>query len=433
MRYLRILGVVVIVCVGALTTSITRAEVTLEKCLDAARENYPLISEYNLIKNTEEISLSDINKGWLPRIGVYAQASMQNVVPSFPSALSNVMQQMGGEVRGLGKFQYKAGIDLNQTIWDGGMSKSQREIEKNRTIADRASLEVELYSIRQRVESLYFGILLINSQIEQTESAIRVYESNLERLRSMLKNGTAMQSDVDMIEAQLLTLQQQLASANSAEKGYRSMLSLFTHINLEDENLAMPNAEIPKDITLTARPEINMFESQRNLNNSRRNGIDATIMPKIGFFAQAYYGYPGIDYFKAMMSRDLSFNVLAGVKLSWNVDALYTKKNSLRKIDIANEEIEARRNTFLLNTELQSTGQLQEIRGIEDVMKDDARIVALRGNVRKAAESQLRNGVIDATALTTKINDETQAQLTAAFHKIQLLQAIYNLKNTLNQ
>lgn len=409
-----------------------RAEVTLQECLDRASENYPLIKKYDLLASTEEIELSDINKNWLPRIGVYGQGTLQNTVPSFPSALSNVMQQMGGSIKGLGKLQYKVGVDVNQIVWDGGASKSQREIAKRNTGVNRAALDVEVYAVRQRVESIYFAILLIESQIKQMESALGVYESNLKRLKSMVTNGVAMQCDADMVEAQMLGVSQQLIQAKSAVKGYRDMLSIFTGAELTTEKLRMPEADLPADMT-PDRPEQTLFNAQMDLNNARRNSVDVTLMPKVGFFAQSYYGYPGIDYFKAMMGRDLTFNIVAGVKVSWNIDSFYTKKNSLRKLGYANSRIEAERETFLFNNSMQTASQLEEIRGIESVMKDDARIVELRRNVRVAAESQLRNGIIDATALTTKINDEIQASLAASYHTIQRLQAIYNLKNTLNR
>ena len=154
---------------------------------------------------------------------------------------------------------------------------------------------------------------------------------------------------------------------------------------------------------------------------------------RIGLFAQAYYGYPGLNYFESMISRDFSFNVLAGVKLSWNLDSFYTKKNSLRKLAIANEGIENDREVFLFNTRLQTSSQTETIDGLRAIMSDDARIVDLRSNVRKAAESRLRNGVIDATALLVKITDENQARLTAAYHEIQLIQSIYKLKNIINR
>lgn len=415
-----------------LTALLSHAQVTIEQCVASACDNYPLIKKYGLLSATEALELSDINKTWLPRIGAYAQGTLQNVVPSFPAALSEVMERMGGDIRGLGKEQYKIGVDINQTIWDGGVSKSKRSEARSRNAVDRASLDVEMYQLRQRVENIYFAILLMQSHIDQTESALKVYESNLLRLRSMQSNGVAMQSDVDMLEAQYLSMKQQLVSSRSALKSYRDMLALFTGLKLAEEQLTMPSASIPADMS-SNRPEMTLFDSQHTLNDSRRTGIDAATLPKVGFFAQSYYGYPGIDYFKAMMSRELTFNIVAGVKISWNIDAFYTRKNALRRIAVSDQMIDNNRDTFLFNNSLQTISQLEDIRGLEAVMTDDARIVNLRRNVRIAAESQLRNGTIDATALIMKINDETQAALTASYHTIQHIQAIYKLKNTLNR
>lgn len=127
------------------------------------------------------------------------------------------------------------------------------------------------------------------------------------------------------------------------------------------------------------------------------------------------------------------FNILAGVKISWNVDAFYTKKNAKRKLALANEGIVNDREVFLYNSRLLTSAQMDDIDGLRSVMKEDSRILELRSNVRQAAESQLKNGVIDATALLTKITDENQAMLTARYHEIQLIQNIYKLKNTLNR
>lgn len=251
-------------------------------------------------------------------------------------------------------------------------------------------------------------------------------------MESMLKNGTAMQADIDMIEAQRLSMSQTLTQAKSTEKAYRDLLAIYIGENLDNINLEKPEAEMPADLG-AARPELNLFESQRSLNRARETAVKSSVMPRIGLFAQAYYGYPGLNYFESMISRDFSFNVLAGVKLSWNLDSFYTKKNSLRKLAIANEGIENDREVFLFNTRLQTSSQTETIDGLRAIMSDDARIVDLRSNVRKAAESRLRNGVIDATALLVKITDENQARLTAAYHEIQLIQSIYKLKNIINR
>lgn len=418
--------------VGIITSFCADAQLTIEECVRLATENYPLIKKYDLLSETREIDLSDINKSWLPRIGVYGQVTGQNIVPAFPKSLSGVVQQMGQKIKGLDKIQYKIGSDITQPIWDGGSSKVRRELVRKREELGQAALEVELYAVRQRVENLFFAILLTEEQIAQCTITYDLLNKNLEKMRAMHRNGIAMQSDVDMVEAQVLALSQNITSARSALKGYRDVLAIFTGQNSAEGNLVRPEAVEPAQND-SDRPELKLFERRVSINGLSDRLSQTSLMPKVGFFAQAYYGYPGFDYFKSMMARTLSFNILAGVKVSWNIDAYYTRTNSTRKTMVDNAGIAADRNLFLFNSELQSASQREAISGIRNVMKDDERIIALRSNVRKAAESQLENGIIDATALLSKIADENSARLTANLHEIELLQEIYKLKYTLNR
>lgn len=408
------------------------AQVTIEQCVNLAQENYPLIKKYNLLNSLNEINLSDINKSWLPQINVYAQGNVQNATPSFPDRLSGMLKQMGTDISGLNEWQYKIGADLNQTIWDGGSSKARREIERTQHAEKQAALDVQLYAVKERVESLFFGILLIDEQAKQVKASIDLLQDNLQKLRSMLKNGIAMQCDADMVEAQYLATSQQLIQARSMAESYRRLLEIYIGESLTGRELIMPDAVIPGDL-VPNRPEQKLFNAQLLANDALRNNITSSIMPQIGLFAQAYYGYPGYDYFENMMNRNPSFNILAGVKISWNIGAFYTKKNSSQKLKLAAGEISADRETFLFNTSLETQSQVDNINELKAVIKEDGRIVELRANVRRAAESQLDNGTIDATALLTKITDEKQARLNAAYHEIQLIQSIYKLKHTVNK
>lgn len=409
-----------------------RAEITLERCVALSQENYPLIQKYGLLSRCRQIDLSDINKSWLPQIGIYAQGTVQNAVPSYPDALSDILAQMGTDMPGLDKLQYKVGVDLTQTVWDGGASKSGRRIADADNAQQSAALDVQLYAIRERVENLFFGILLLDEQIKQAELTQTVLDSNLEMMRAMKRNGTAKQSDADMVEAQRLTVGQQIIQARSLSNTYRRLLSIYTGTDITTEVLVKPMAQMPSDLT-SNRPELKLYDAQMRTNDTRLGDIRSSLMPKIGLFAQAYYGYPGMDYFKSMMSRDLTFNVLAGVKVSWNIAPLYNRKNREQKLRLANDGIAADRDVFLFNAGLKAQSQTARIGELEDVMKEDGRIVELRSNIRRAAESQLANGVIDATALLYKITDENQARLTSAYHEIQLIQSIYQLKYTLNR
>ena len=196
------------------------------------------------------------------------------------------------------------------------------------------------------------------------------------------------------------------------------MLGLFTGKQLAGQELLKPDASIPHDLAPN-RPELRYFEAQAQVNEAKKASVAASTMPRISLFAQAYYGYPGFDYFESMMGRDPSVNLLAGVKVSWNLGAFYHKKNENRKLRLASDNIAVERDVFLFNTNLKIRSQLDRI--------DELR------RVRKAAESQLDNGIIDATDLLAKLTEEKQARLTASYHEIQLLQGVYRLKYTLNR
>lgn len=408
------------------------AEITIEQCVQKATDNYPLIKKYELLTSFKEIDLSDINKGWLPRISIYGQLTGQNIVPSFPEALSNVLHTMGQEINGIGKFQYKIGADVSQTIWDGGSSKARREMVRAQKSVEEAGLNVELYKVRERVENLYFAIMLTEEQIAQSRITYDLLCCNLEKLRSMYRNGVATQSDVDMMESRLLTMNQNILQAQSSSASYRKALEIFTGEELTDEKLVMPIEKMPAD-NESNRPELDLFTRKIGYIDAGNRLSQTGMMPHVGLFAQAYYGYPGINYFQSMVNRNLSFNIIAGVKVSWNIDSFYTRKNNSRRTSLNTAEIMADRELFLFNTRVQSESQYETIKGLKELMKDDSRIVQLHQNVRKAAESQLDNGVIDITDLLAKISEENISQLTSKYHRILLLQEIYKLKFTLDQ
>lgn len=415
-----------------LATLCCKAQLTLDYCIARADENYPLIRKYGLIEQSQTLALSDINRGWLPRIGVYAQATAQSDVPSFPGILKGMIADMGQEINGIGRVQYKAGVDISQTIWDGGSSKARREAERTAAAESTSATDVRMYEMHEKVMNLFFGILLMDEQIVRTETTLTLLNDNLRRMQAMYANGTAMQSDVDIIEAQILAMSQQLTEARSAVQSYRNVLELYIGEEIGERTLLRLAETIPSTFD-SARPELAMYDARLRHNAAQKGAVSASVMPHFGLFAQAYYGYPGFNYFESMINRDLSFNLLAGIKMSWNIDSFYTRRNSIRRLAVAADGIENDSDIFLFNSRLQATSQSDKIDGLRKIMKDDSRIVALRTDIRRAAESQLDNGVIDATSLLTKITDENQAHIAASYHEIQLLQHIYQLKYILNR
>lgn len=405
---------------------------SLDECRRLAQEHYPEIRQYDLISQTEQYNLSNASRAWIPQVMLSGQATYQSATPTYPEVLSSILQANGLEMVGIRKDQYKVAIDVTQNIWDGGVSKANRAIAEAEASEQRSRVDVSLYDLQARVDNIYFGILLLDERQAQTQAFIEVLESNLARMRTYYNNGIAMQADVDAIEAELLSARQTLGQVESSRTSYRHILEVFIGQQLTSEVLERPSMpEVTSRIS--ARPELTLFEAQENKLEAQRKAINASVMPRFTAFAQGYYGYPGMDMFKSMVSSDWSLNAIVGVRMAWNISAFYTQKNNLEKLNIAKQQIAVQRDVFLFNTQMQTTQDDGEIARLQKAVEDDGRIVELRRRVRVAAESQLENGVIDATDLLRKITDETNAMLARSTHEIELLQATYRLKTTLNQ
>ncbi len=405
---------------------------SLEECRHLAREHYPEIRQYDLIAQTEQYNLSNAARAWIPQVTLSGQATYQSATPTYPEAFNTILQANGVEMAGVSKDQYKVAVDVSQHIWDGGKSKADKAIAEAEAEEQRGRVDVSLYDLQSRVDNLYFGILLLDERKAQTEALIEVLASNLARLQTYYKNGVAMQADVDAVEAELLTARQSLGQVESSRASYRRMLEIFIGQPLAADNLERPAMQLLQSRT-SARPELALFEAQESKLEAQRKAINASLMPRFSAFAQGYYGYPGLDMFKSMVSSAWTPNAIIGVRMSWNIGALYTKKNNLEKLNAAEKQIAVQRDVFLFNTQMQITQDDGEIARLRQAIADDSRIVELRRRVRMAAESQLENGVIDATDLLRKITDETSASLARSTHEIELLQATYRLKTTLNQ
>ena len=414
-----------------LTALVARAQ-TLEECYSLAQEHYPEIRQYDLIAETEQYNISNAARAWIPQVVLSGQATYQSATPTYPEAFNAMIAANGLDMSGIRKDQYKVAIDVSQNIWDGGQSKANREIAEAEAAVERSRVDVSLYDLQSRIQNLYFGILLLDERVAQTETLIEVLDANLNRMRTYYKNGVAMQSDVDAVEAELLTASQTLGQVEASRASYRRMLEVFIGQPLTDKTLIRPTMVEVAGRT-SARPELAMFEAQSNILSAQRNAITASVMPRFSAFAQGYYGYPGLDMFKSMVSSEWTLNGIVGVRMSWNIGAFYTKKNNLSKLDAAERQIAVQQDVFLFNTQMQTTQDDGEIARLHSALEDDNRIVELRRGVRMAAESRLENGVIDATDLLRKIADETTATLNRSTHEIELLQATYRLKTTLNQ
>ena len=403
---------------------------SLEECRQAAEHNYPIIRQYDLIARTTELTVRNIQKTWLPQISVTAQGSYQNKVTAWPENLQGMFAQMGIQLQGLSRDQYKVGIDVRQTLFDGGTIGSRREIARGEGAVQAAQTEVDLYKIGQRVNEMYFGLLLLDEQLRLNADVNALLRSNEAQLAAMLKSGTASAGDFENVKAERLSAEQQQTELLSQRQTLQRLLSLFCGIPVDSiRRPAVPNLPSGEN----KRPELRLFDRRLQLTAAQEKAVDAQLLPQLGLFAQGYYGNPGLNLFEDMMKRRWSWNGIAGLKLTWNLSALYTHRNEKSKLRVQRELIENARQQFLFNNQLDETQQSENVRRFRAIAQRDGEIIALRTAVRKAAESKLAHGIIDVNGLLREINKENAAKTQQAIHEIDMLKAMYDLKFSHNE
>ena len=404
---------------------------TLDECQQAAEKNFPLIRQYGLIEKTTALTVSNIRKGWLPKVSASAQVTYQSDVVAWPDEMRGMLGQMGLNFEGLKKDQYKVGLDVQQTVFDGGVMKSQKEMARRQGEMQAAQNEVNMYQVRKRVNEMYFGLLLIDEQIKLNADLQELLMQNEKRLASMLKSGTAAESDYQNVKAERLNVVQQMTSLQAQRSALIRMLEAFCGI--EVKKIQTPPLTPPLEGRgLAVRPELKAIDAQLKLADAQEKALDAALMPKVGVFAQGYYGYPGYNMFEDMRSRRFSWNGMIGARLTWNIGALYTRRNDKAKLNVQRSMANVQRETFLFNNNLEQIQQNENIGRYKRLMAGDEEIISLRSSIRKAAESKLSHGIIDVNGLVKEINNENAARVGLSVHEIQMLKEIYDLKYTTN-
>ena len=428
---------------------------TLLECQEAAERNYPLIRQYDLIEKTTRLTVANIGRGWLPQVSAAAQATVQSDVTSWPEEIRSLYRQMGLDMKGLSKDQYRVGIDVSQMVYDGGSIRSQQEVERRQGEVEAAQTEVALYQVRRRVNEMYFALLLLDEQIRLNADLQELLSGNEKKLATMFRQGTAAESDYLSMKAERLKVVQQATDLQSQRRMLGMMLGTFCGIEVtspeKPESPALPlpeggevvgrgpspslgraGAGLWDKTSGSLRPEMKAIDARLRLADARERSLNAALRPRVGVFAQGFYGYPGLNMFEDMMQRDWSWNAVVGARLSWNIGALYTRRNDKAKIQLQRDMAETSRDVFLFDNSLEQIQQNENIARYRRLMADDEEIISLHSSVRKAAESKLEHGIIDVNDLLREINAENNAQVQQSIHEIEMLKEIYNLKFTTN-
>ncbi|SHG41098.1 Outer membrane protein TolC [Chryseolinea serpens] len=392
---------------------------TLDECYAMAEQNYPLIQQRELIGKSKEYSLSNASKGYLPQLAINGQATYQSDVTRIP------FDTPGSRAPLISKDQYKIYGEATQALYDGGVIREQQaNLEVNAKI-DEQKLEVELYKLKDRVNQLFFGALMIGEQLKQNDLLIQDLQNGIAKTDAAVANGTALKSSLNVLKAELLKARQRAVELNATRVAYTDMLGLFMNRSLGDSAvLVKPAAPVVEQEI--RRPEMQLYAYQDQSTEVQYKMLAARNRPKLSLFLQSGFGRPALN----MLDNTLKGYYLGGIRLNWSLAGLYTNKGDRALIDLNKRNIDVQRRTFLFNTNMTLQQQNREAAKYQQLLASDDEIIALRVSVKNAASAQLENGVIDTNDYLREVNAQDQAQQNKILHEIQFLLAQYNQKTT---
>ncbi|WP_293297413.1 TolC family protein [Pedobacter sp. UBA4863] len=392
---------------------------TLNNCYTLAKQNFPLIKQYELIEKSKEYSIENANKGYLPQFNIAGQATYQSAVTHLPISLPNI------NIPTISKDQYRLYSEVSQPITDLFVVKDNKNLIETNAQVETQKVEVELYKLRERINQLYFGILLIDEQIQQTTLLKKDIESGMEKTNVAIKNGTAITSNLNILKAELLKANQRTIELKAIRNGYAEMLAYFIGQTIGGNTiLTKPTPQVVSN-TIN-RPELKLYDLQKKTFDLQNKLITAKNLPRFSLFFQGGLGRPALN----MLSNDFKGYYIGGLRLNWNLTGFYTYNNEKKNLSINQNSLDIQRETFLFNTNLNLRQQNAEIIKVQELIVTDSDIISLRKSVKNTTKIQLENGTATTNDYLIAVNAEDQARQSLILHEIQLLMAQYNYQTT---
>lgn len=397
------------------------AQISLEECYVLAKNNYPQIKQADLITKTRDYSITNANMGYIPKVLFSARASYQSDVTKIPFDVPYF------DIPVLAKDQYKISVDIVQPIWDGGKIEAEKENIKARSKSEESSLEVQLYNLKYRVNQLFFSILLLDEQLSQNDLYAQDLERTYNMIKQSVKNGVANTSDLDTVALEQVKTKQNKAKIEAVKESYINALEILTGTNI-DNGLIKPEYTEITDYTVK-RPELTYFSDKIDILEASKKNINASYMPTFDIFFSAGYGRPGLD----MLDDSFQPYYMAGIKMDWTIAGFYTGERNKKIIELNKKSLELEKQTFLFNTNIDIQNQQAKIKQIKDTMSYDDEIVKLRTNIKASSEIKMKQGTMTVNDYMREVTAENLAKQGKILHEIELLQAVYEMKNIINQ
>lgn len=396
--------------------SIGQQTLSLEECYALSNKNYPIARQTNLLQQKSALEIEALNKAKLPKIDLNAQATYQSDVTALPISLPNVT------VNPPNKDQYRATLDVNQLIYNGGLIDANAKIKEAQTTTLQQQTAVNLYQLKSRINQLYFSTFLLQERHTILISKQEQLDSKIKEVKSGIKYGAILPASEKVLEAEKLKIRQQLTEIKfDKKKALESLSSLTASTINNDVTLVKPVIDW-KITTVNNRPELQLFDLQNEQIEISKNTISKNNLPRVNAFGQAGYGNPGLN----MLDNSFQTFYMLGVKANWNVFDWNKSKKEKDALVISEAIVTTEKETFLLNNDLQLQEIENEVNKLQEVIVTDTDIISLREYVVKSSDAQLKNGVITSSDYLVELTNLYEAKTNQKLHEIQLLLAKAN-------
>lgn len=388
----------------------------IENCYKLLYQNWPTLKNDTLLEQSNNYKNKNINSAYLPQIGINAQATYQSDVTQINIPFPGI------KIDSPSKDQYKATLDVNQLIFDAGLTQSRKKLENANLLVDKQQIIIDINSNKEQINFLYFNVLLL----QETENIQLVLRSTLLEklivLQSGVTNGIITESELFTMQAELLKIEQQITEARISREGLINSLSKYIGVEIKkDSKFGYTFMNFAFNETVT-RPELELF----NLNKTRIDASEIiskkTLLPKLYGFGQAGYGRPGLN----MLNNEFQSFYIVGAKLSWTPWDWEQSSRERKVMEIQKEIITNQQEAFIKGVNIQSENEIANINKMEELLKKDEEIIKLREKITLSSSSKLTNGTIRSSDYIDDITAENQAKIEMKKHQIQLLFAKYN-------
>lgn len=394
---------------------------TLTMAEERARRHFPALRQKALARQARDLTASNLMKGYLPQVGLGGQASYQSEVTQL------VIPNAPFKVEPLSKDQYRLTVDVVQTLFDGGWTRAQLGIAEVQSQLEEGRAEVDLHRLRERVQALYFGVLLSDAMAAQTALLKADIDEGIRKVSAQVEGGIAFRSALDALKAEALRAEQRRIEIAASRRGLVDALGALADTVLgESVRFELPGSPALGTSTIQ-RPELELFRLQAVMGERQKSLTDARLRPRTSLFLTSGYGRPGLN----MLKNQFEPYGIGGLRFQWNLGARYTAhgERALADIGIRNAGLQAE--AFRLQTESQARQQRADIDRLSRLMEADRAIIELRTSVKQAALAQLEAGVATAADYLREVNAEDMARQTLRLHELQLVQSHVALAWTL--